>query len=267
MFPYFKILWITVYMTWIWIIIFLLCFIFIALFFCKKRHQDFYKLFYWLPIALVITYLLWSYAYFALNTWIVPQTKAELISIISPYGYNFHFVWILIWVVLSLMIFFSGIKRYESKQIRIDIMFFSTVLSMIPMWICLAFWDNFIWQYYTGRLSIKPLTTASELNKFWSVHPVGLYLSFTAIITCLILRITKAKKKSFGIWLIWFIILIIWINIVFLFQQYPKYWVISLQGFTFDIKHYISIFTILLCLGVYFKWKRNTKPTIIEQTV
>lgn len=267
MFPYFKILWITVYMTWIWIIIFLLCFIFIALFLCKKRHQDFYKLFYWLPITLILTYLLWSYAYFALNTGIIPQTKVELMSIISPYGYNFNFVWILLGIVISLMIFFSGIKRYESKQIWIDIIFFSTVLSLIPMWICLVFWDNFIWQYYTGRLSIKPLTTASELNKFGSVHPVWLYLSFAAIISCLIWWIVKSKKKTFWIWLIWFVILIIAINIIFLFQQYPKYWVISLHGFTFDIKHYISIFTILLCLGVYFKWKNNTKSKIIEPSV
>ena len=259
MFPHFEVLWITVYMTWVWIIVFLLCFIGVALALCKKWHQDFYKLFYWLPLALIITYVMWAYVYFFLNVWIIPTDKAELLSIVNPYWYHFHFVWIMIWYVISLIIFFWKIKRYESKQIRIDIIFFSTAISLIPLWICLVFGDNFIWQYYTWRLSIKPLTTMSELNKFGSVHPVWLYLSFVGIISTLLGIIIKAKSKKFGTGLLWFIILIIWINIVFLFQQYPKYWVISLWKIVFDIKHYISIFTILLCLAVFFKWRKNSQ--------
>lgn len=259
MFPHFEVLWITVYMTWLWIIAFLLCFIIVALALCKKWHQDFYKLFYRLPIALIITYLSWAYVYFFLNVWIFPTSKAELLSILNPYGYHFHFVWIMIWFVISLILFFLRIKRYESKQIWIDIMFFSTTISLIPLGIWLVFGDNFIWQYYTGRLSIKPLTTASELNKFWSVHPVWLYISFVAIISLLLWILIKAKAKKFGIWLWGFIILIIWINIVFMFQQYPKYWVISLWKMVFDIKHYISIFVILLCLGTFFTRRKNSQ--------
>lgn len=259
MFPHFEVLWITVYMTWIWIIAFLLCFILVALALCKKWHQDFYKLFYRLPIALLLTYLCGSYVYFFLNVWLIPTTRAELLSLVNPYGYQFHFVWIIIWYVLSLIIFFARIKRYESKQIWIDIIFFSTVISLIPLGICLVFGDNFIWQYYTWRLSIKPLTTASELNKFWSVHPVWLYLSFVAIITTLLWWIIKAKSKNFGTWLIWFIILIIGIDITFLFQQYPKYGVISFWWMVFDIKYYISLFVILLCLAVFLKWRKKTK--------
>ena len=267
MYPYFEVLGITVYMTWIGIIVFLICFICIALALCKKRHQDFYKLFYWIPLAIAITYIMWAYVYFFLNVWIVPTTKAELINMINPYGYNFHFVWILVWAVISLIIFFSKIKRYESKQIWIDIFFFSTTLSMIPLWVCLAFGDNFIWTYSTWRSAVKPLTTASELNKLWSVHPVWLYLSFMAIITTLIWWFTKAKIKEFGLGLLGFVLLLIWLTIVFYFQQYPKYWVTSLLWITFDIKHYAAIFTILLCLAVYFKWKRHTKNTLPTEWV
>lgn len=259
MFPSFEILWITVYMTWIWIITFLICFICIAFALCKKRHQDFYLLFYQIPFALVITYLMWKYVHFFLNVWIIPTTKAEIISLLSPYGYTFHFVWLLIWFIISLIIFFSKIKRYENKQIRIDIFFFSTAISLIPLGIFLAFWDNFIGQYNTGRLSVKPLTTDSELNKFWSVYPVWLFLSVISIIVVWIWWIMEAKNKSFWSGIRWFILLIFGINIVFFFQQYPKYWVYSLHWITFDIKQYISIFAILFCLAVYFKRKNNTK--------
>jgi hypothetical protein len=44
-----------------------------------------------------------------------------------------------------------------------------------------------------------------------------------------------------------------------LFQQYPKYWVISIWKIVFDIKYYISIFAILLCLGVFFTWRKNSQ--------
>lgn len=267
MFPYFKILWITVYMTWIWIIIFLLCFIFTALFLCKKRHQDFYKLFYRIPFALIIIYLSWSYVYFIFNTWLIPHSWTELYNIMNPYWYHFNFVWILIWAIISLIIFFSRIKRFESKQIWIDIIFFSIIVSLIPLWIFLTFWDNFVWQYYTWRLSIKPLTTNSELNKFWSVHPVWLYLSFVSIIIWLLFWIIKSKNKFFWWWLVGFALLLIWLNIVFIFQQYPKYGVIALHWITFDIKNYISIFTILLCLAIYFQRKKNTKTTKLKQPV
>ena len=259
MFPSFEVLWITVYMTWIGIIAFLICFIFITLALCKKWHQNFYHFFYRLPIALVITYLMWKYIYFFLNIWIIPHTKTEFLSLISPYDYKFHFVGILLWFIISLIIFFHKIKRYENKKIWIDILFFSTTLSLIPLWIFLTFWDNFIGQYNTGRLSVKPLTTNSELNKFWSVYPVWVFLSIISTIIAGIWRILEAKNKNFWSWIRWFIMLIIWLNIVFFFQQYPKYGVYALKWFTFDIKQYISIFTILFCLAVYFRWKSGTR--------
>ena len=196
MFPHFEVLWITVYMTGLWIIAFLLCFIWVAFALCKKWHQDFYKLFYRLPIALIITYICWAYAYFFLNVWLFPTSKAELLNIFSPYGYHFNFVGILVGYVISLIIFFSRIKRYESKQIWIDIIFFSTTISLIPLGIWLVFGDTFIWKYYTWALAIKPLTLNSELTKFGSVHPVWLYLSFVAIITTFIWIILKIKCKN-----------------------------------------------------------------------
>lgn len=262
MFPYFELLWINIYMTWIWIIVFLICFIMVTKYLCQKWHQDFMKFFYWLPVAIIITYLMWSYMQFILEVWFIPKSIEELRILISPYWYKFHFVWLLIGFVFSLFLFFKKIKRYETKKIWIDIMFFSLSLSFIPLWIFLVFWDNFIWQTSDGIFALKPLTTDSELNKFNWVYPVWIFLSFASALVTLFIYFLKKRKKSFWYGMFWLILLIIWFNVVFLFQQYPKYWIISFLGMVFDIKHYVSFFVIMFCLHIYYSWEFRLKKSI-----
>jgi len=245
------------YMTGIWIIFFLISFISVSKYLCNKWHQDFYKIFYWLPIGIIIVYLTWSYVQFFLNFGLIPNSLEQIIILISPYGYKFHFVGILFWYIISLFIFLSNIKRYENKKIWMDIMFFSLVLSLIPLWIFLVFWDNFLWKSTVGFLSVKPLTTQSELNKFGSVYPLWLFLSFVSMFVALIMVIIKKRKKRFGDSILGFIYLLIGINIVFMFQQYPKYGIISIWWLTFDIKHYVSFFVIMFCLYIYYKWNQR----------
>lgn len=258
MFPYFRLFGMEFSMTSLWIIIFLVCYLLISRSLCKKWHQDFYKLFYMLPITILITYILWAYVYFFLNNqWTVfPRTRESLIDMLNPYWYHFHFVWILLWVAISMIIFFSTIKRPESKRIWADILFFSITLSLIPLGIFLAFWDNFIWKASTSFLSVKPLTTNSELNKIWSVYPVWLFVSFVATVSVLLTILIK--KWNFGRWLIWFIITLIWINIIFMYyQQAPRYWVLAIQNITFDIKQYASFFVIMLFMLFYYNRKNK----------
>lgn len=259
MFPYFRLFGMEFSMTSLWIIVFLICYLLIAYKLCKKWHQDFYKLFYLLPVAIIITYVLWAYVYFFLNNkWtIFPRSWAELLDILNPYGYHFHFVWILVWIAISILIFFSSIKRVENKRVWADILFFSITLSVIPLWIFLAFGDNFIWKASTWFLTVKPLTTNSELNKLWSVYPIWLFVSFAAIITTILTLLIKKRKWVFGTWLIWFIILLILINVIFMYQQAPRYWVLALWGITFDIKQYISFFVIMLFVLLYYNRKHK----------
>ncbi len=257
MFPYFEVLWLKLYMTGIWIIIFLISFIVVARYLCKKWHQDFYKLFYWLPIALIITYFLWSYVHFFLNFGILPSSLEELKILFSPYNYSFHFIGILLWFVLSLHLFFVKIKRYENKKIWADIFFFSLILSLIPLGIFLMLGDNFLWKPSSSFLSLKPLTTESELNKFNGVYPIWLFLSIVASVIAMITYYLRKKKKQFGQSILGFVYLLLGLNIVFMFQQYPRYGVMSIFGITFDIKQYVSFFVIMFCLHIYFKWQQN----------
>lgn len=260
MFPYFNLFGMEFSMTSLWIIVFLICYLLIAHSLCKKRHQDFYKLFYLLPVAIVITYILWAYVYFFLNNqWtIIPRTRESLIDMLNPYWYHFHFVWILLGIAISMIIFFSSIKRAENKRVWADILFFSITLSLIPLGVFLAFGDNFIWKASTSLLAVKPLTTHSELNKLGSVYPVWLFVSFAAMFTTLITVLIKNKKWKFGTGLIWFMILLLLINIIFMYyQQAPRYWVLAIWSITFDIKQYISFFVILLFVLFYYNRKNK----------
>lgn len=260
MFPYFRLFGMEFSMTSVWIIVFLVYYLLIAHRLCKKWHQDFYKLFYLLPLAIIITYISWAYAYFFLNNqWtIFPRTWEAVLDMLNPYWYHFHFVWILLGIAISMIIFFATIKRAENKRVRADILFFSIALSLIPLWIFLAFWDDFIWKASTSFLAVKPLTTHSELNKLWSVYPIGLFVSFVAIISVLWTIIKRKRKQKFGTWLVWFIILLLWINVIFMFyQQAPRYGVLSLWSVTFDIKQYASFFVILLFILFYYNRKNK----------
>lgn len=260
MFPYFNLFGMEFSMTSLWIIAFLVCYVIIAHAYCKKWHQDFYKLFYLLPVAIIITYILWAYVYFFLNNqWtIIPRTRESFLDMLNPYWYHFHFVWILLWIALAMIIFFSTIKRAENKKVWADILFFSITLSLIPLWIFLAFGDNFIWKASMDFLAVKPLTTNSELNKLWSSYPVWLFVSFVAIIVTLFTVFLRNRKECFGMWLWWFILLLIWVNIVFMYyQQAPRYWVLARWWITFDIKQYASFFVIMLFILLYYNRKRR----------
>ena len=262
MFPFFEVLGLKMYMTWIWIIVFLLSFIIVSRYLCHKWHQDFYKLFYWLPIAILLTYFMWSYVQFFLDFGLIPQSMQELKILFSPYGYDFHFVWLLIWFMMSLVIFFRKIQRYETKRIWADILFLSLWLSLVPLWVFLIFGDNFIGKPSNGFFSLKPLTTESELNKFNGVYPIWLFVSFMSILVVLLTYFIKKQVKHFGVWIWWFVFLIIGMNVTFMFQQYPRYGIMTFGWITFDIKHYISFFVIMYCLHVYYKRSHKIKASV-----
>jgi len=83
-------------MTGIGIIVSFLVFIIIARYLTKKYHQNFWKLFYWLPFLIVLTYFLGSYVSFIFEVGIFPTNWSEFLQILSPYGYKFHLLGVLI---------------------------------------------------------------------------------------------------------------------------------------------------------------------------
>jgi hypothetical protein len=136
-------------MTGIGIIISLLTLIIVVRYLSKKHLQGFWRFFYWLPLAITLVYFLWSYTQFILsNQSFFPATGEQILSIISPHGYKFHFAGIVLGVVISLIIFFRKIKTVENKKIWADIFFYGFTLSMVPLGIFLLLWDNFVGNRY-----------------------------------------------------------------------------------------------------------------------
>jgi len=256
MFPYLMAWDMKVYMTWIGILISFFSFVIFVLYFCRKYKQNFWKFFNWLPILIFLTYILWAYVQFVFDVALFPRSYEELSILLSPRGFHFHFVGILLGIVISIAIFLKKIKRYENKKVWIDILFFSFALALVPLGFFLLLGDNFIGQTTTWALWVRALQTDSQLNKFSGVLPIGLFLSGASLLVAFVFALRRRYKRKYGYGLWWFVFLLIAINIIFLFQQYPKHGIVSLGSSTLDIKQHVSFLVVMFCIWVYYKWKR-----------
>lgn len=253
MFPYITIRWINIYMTGMGIVIALLTFIGISWYLCKAYSIQFWRLFYRLPWAIILIYLLWSYVHFALRIGLFPTTRSQLMSIISPYGYQFHFIWILLWATIAIRLFFKKIKRVENKKLYSDVLFFAVTWSLIPLWLFLLLGDDFIGRTTTGPFGVQALHTESALNRFSSVLPIWLWLSIGALILYATMGIRKKIENKVGIGMLWLWYIIVLLNIIILYQQYPRYGIVPFGEYTLDIKQYVSFIIFVIAVSIYRK--------------
>lgn len=264
MYPYITIFDAKLYMTGVWIVISFLVFIAVVWYLSKKHLQSFWKFFYWLPLLISLIYFFGSYTQFILSTQsLFPSSITEFLSILSPYWYKFHFAGVLIGILISLIVFFKKIKTVENKKIWIDIFFFAFSLSIVPLWIFLLLWDNFIGNTTEWFLWVKSLHSESQRNKFYAVYPIWLFLSISWLLVALYIHIKRIINKRKRFWLLGIIILLILINIVLIMQQYPRYMVIWAWDLKLDIKQHISFFIIMYCLYLNKKW--SAPKLIIEE--
>ncbi len=264
MYPYFTIRWLKLYMTGIGIVLSFITFVAVVWYLSKRNLQSFRKFFYWLPVIISLVYFLGSYTQFILSTQsFVPKTLTDIWTILSPYGYKFHFAGILLGIVTSLAIFFKNIKTLENKKVWADIFFFAFSLCLVPLWFFLLLGDNFVGNTTSSFLGMKSLHSESLWNKFDSVFPIGLFLSLGSLLVTFGIYIRKLVLKKKWLGLLWLAILLIVVNIVMMMQQYPRYMVISLWNISIDIKQHISFFVIMFCIYLYKKW--NAPRLVIEE--
>ena len=215
-------------MMFVGVIIAAIVFLVTAWVLTKRNHQDFLKLFYWLPWWVILSYILWRYISFFLETGIyIPSSLSNLLTILSPQNFDFHFVWILIATCICFVMFFSSIKRTENKKIRADILFLSIANALIVLWIFITLWDSIIWKPTESTFAIRALADNSALTKFDGVYPVWLFISFWVLIVHILISILSIILKKNGLWMWGLIWILIVLNIAFLFQSYPRYWIIS----------------------------------------
>ncbi|MEI8090727.1 MAG: hypothetical protein WCG98_00220 [bacterium] len=172
MYPYINLFGEKIFMTGMGIVVAFLTFLIVSIYLTRRYHQNFWKFFYRMPILIILCYFLGSYVQFFFDVGALPTNGAEFVTLISPYGYKFHFVGILLGVVIAIAIFLRKIKRIENKKIWTDILFYSLTLSLVPLGIFLLMGDNFIGLSTTSALGMKALHSESQWNKFNFVYPI-----------------------------------------------------------------------------------------------
>jgi len=257
MFPYISLWWINIYMTGLGIVVALVTFICISRYFCRKYSIQFWRLFYRLPRAIILMYACGSYVHFVLRDWLFPTSRQQILSLISPYGYKFHFIGIILGLGIAIRLFFKEIKRLENKKVYSDVMFFAMTGALIPLGLFLLLGDDFIGKSTNSLRGVQALQSESALNKFSAVYPIWLVLSIGAAIVYASMAIRKRITKQMGIGFLGFVYLLIVLNIVLLYQQYPRYGIIPFWEYTLDIKQYVSILAMAICFRVYRKRKKE----------
>jgi hypothetical protein len=200
-----------------------------------------------------------SYVNFIFDFGLVPTNGTELMALLSPDWYRFHFVGTLLWIYIAIVMFLKKIVRIENKKVWSDILFFSLALALVPLWIFLLMGDNFIGLSTTSWLGIKSLHSDSHWNKFTLVYPIGIFLSVWALFISIFIK--TLKKKRFGYGMLGFSLILLFISILLMFQQYSRHIVFSMGSVMFDIKQYSWI---LVALVSYLTFRKRQKSSSLS---
>ncbi|HMT00922.1 MAG TPA: hypothetical protein PKD96_02180 [Candidatus Absconditabacterales bacterium] len=230
-------------------------FLFSIYYYSKKYGLDFLKFFYQVPTLIIITYFLGSYSYFISDIGsFFPKNLQEIIMIVSPYGYKFHFVGILLGLFTSFWLFLRNIKSRQERVRWIDTLFFAASIALVPAGFFLLLGDNFIGTVTDRWFGLTALHQESKRAKYGvSLMPLGLFLSLVSVVCFIVIQIMKFVKKRAGYGYLGFVLLLFAFNIILLYQQYPRHFVIGFGGFTLDIKNYTTLAVALFCLLMHIK--------------
>ena len=197
MFPFFEVFGMKISMMVIGLVLALTTFIITVYYLCKNNHQDFFKLFYQLPLRLVLVYVLGRYVSFVLETSsLLPTSLAGMLDVLRPHNFDLHFVGMLITLIIFFFSFFSSIKRTENKKIWIDILFSAFCNALMVLGIFFTLGDVFIGKPTTTIFAIRALHAESALTKFDGVYPIGLFLSVGALVVSVLVNLFKILLKK-----------------------------------------------------------------------
>jgi len=257
MYPYLLIWSIKVYMTWIWITLSVIAFILLVYKYSKKYWLNFWRFFNWVPVFLLLPYIIWAYTYSLINFWIIiPTTLQQLLFIISPYGYQFNFIWLSIGFFLAIFLFVRKLPVIDIYK-WIDVFFYSLSLSLVPLGFFLLLWDNFIWKSTDSFLWVSAFMEDSDLFKYTKVYPVWIFLSLIWIAAFISTFFAHYVISNYWLWFFGFGMLIFLYNFVFLFQQYNRYMVLWIWDLTFDVKNYWTLILIWVITYYYYYLKKR----------
>ena len=259
MYPFINLWWQHIEMTGLWVIVGIIVFCLVCYSYSKKMNLVFSHLFYSLPTMMILIYFFGSYGWFVLRSWhLLPYSIIELSHLIVPPDFNFHAGSLSIGIVLSILVFLFKLPTKATRKKWIDSLSIAYMVSLMVVGIFFVLGDHMIGLPTSSSLGIYALTPFSEVSKFTSVFPVGLFMSVAALlsylITIIFLKDNIKSGRGFGTFGLFFFLL----AIVLLFQSYPRHGVISISGLRIDINQYILIMLSLLSsFGYIYNYKKH----------
>jgi hypothetical protein len=246
MYPLLHLWWLSLSMTWLGIVSFLLVFIIVAKNRAATQGVQFRVLLRYLPLIIMLGYLLGTWSRYLRSDFIIfPFDPKQRLLYLSPYEYHFHFTWLLIGVSFGRYKFLQT-QRRETHLRRRTILFESLCLASIPLWIFLLFGDHFIgkpidtWWYLSA---IDPLSKVAAYDK---VVPLWLYFAAWSSILYLVISILNQRKKNIYRAFPWLMMYRAMIAILLIWQIYPRHLVAKILWTTVDIKQYLCILLIVI---------------------
>lgn len=219
---------------------------------CKSRLQ-FIKLFYRLPLPLLLIYIMGSYTAFVINQWSrIPTTTNQLYQLISPYGYHFHIIGIMIAVVISLRIFLQKMPSRHERRVWINIIASSISLAMIPLGLWLLLGDKLIGlptSSFRWMESFRP--DISSRSAYGPIYPIGLFIAIIGWLWFITQRLGEKPKRPSGQWYFTLAMMTIAIGLIWTLVNTPKYLVLQTWVMRRDMTTYISIIIAVIFLQQY----------------
>ena len=243
MYPFIDILGTQIHMTWIGILVFLFVFLIRTRRYIKQFDENRSSFWVKVPLYILVIYFVSSYAWFLIEEFIVfPMSLRQFMAYISPFEYKFHLVgiiWAIGWCVRD---FFKWIQDTNVQLKRIDAWFLAAMWACVPLGIFLLLGDTFIGQPTDWSIFVSSFHPDSKLATYNKVIPLALAISLVSLVFLLITKILRLKKPQIRwYWLIGWILFLIAVCIIILFQEYTRHLVVKFLWKTRDLNNYVLL--------------------------
>lgn len=260
MFPTLHLRGMSLSMTWLGIVVFLLVFILVA----KKRARHlglpFREFFRYIPFIIFLAYLLGTRSRYALEHFIIfPLSPQRLLLYLSPYEFHFHFVGIVTGILIGWKRFLKSQPRERYLQ-RHTIIFEALMIACLPLGIFLLFGDHFIGKPIEAGIFVSAIDPVSKVAAYDTVIPLGIYFSFRAGFLYLLISILHTRKPNKYRVFLGFALFALGVGVLLIRQIYPRHLVMKRRSLTIDIKQYLCISIALLCLRQHFRFHSFVSP-------
>lgn len=254
MFPFINAFGTQLHMTWIGVVIFLVVFLWRTKKYITKFGGDWSLFWKQFPTYIAIIYLFSSYVRYAIEEFsFIPTSLEQFMAYISPFEYEFHLIGMILSIGRCVWHFFQKVRDTNMQLKWIDAWFMGAMRGVLFLGIFLLLGDTFIGQPTDGSIFVSAFQPESKVANFDKVIPLGLYLSFTALILLTgtkILRHNKTQLRGYGL-IGWIVFLLIFCLLI-LYQEYARRLVFKLLGKTWDMR---NIALLLSAWWMYRKYK------------